>query len=399
MRLRHLLLPLALLWGCDLDPRRADQAPAPGPSDAARLAPPASDAPRITTAPTAFGRAAEDGPRPGEPPPLASLAPLVEDVRGAVVGVTASDPSRLHGMLPGAERQWEEFFRGEREGPPPSLREPGPQLGVGSGVIVDGSGLVVTNNHVIENARHVLVRTSEDVEYRADVIGRDAETDIAVLRLRDVEGELPVARLGDSDGLAVGDYVVAIGNPFGLEFTVTSGIISAKSRVIGAGPFDEFLQTDAAINPGNSGGPLFDLNGYVVGINTAIVAGGQGIGFAVPIDLVKALLPDLVAHGRIDRGYLGVSIQDITPAIGRALKVDEGDGAVVVNVEPKSPAARAGLRQGDVVVSVEQEQVDSAAALSRKVAQLSPGERVQLEVLRDGRARRIDLKLGQRPQR
>ncbi len=324
-----------------------------------------------------------------------SLAPLVEDVRGVVVGVTTLEEARSRATTGRSEQQWRDFFSGKRERPPAA--SPDQPLGVGSGVIVDSRGLVLTNNHVLEDAKEVLVRTGQEVEYRADVIGRDPEADIAVLRMRDVHEPLPAATLGSSDGLRVGDYVVAIGNPFGLEFSVSSGIISAKSRVIGAGPFDEFLQTDAAINPGNSGGPLFDLEGRVVGIATAIVAGGQGIGFAVPIDLVKALLPQLVDEGRVERGYLGVAIQDLTPTIARAVNAKETEGAVVVTVDEDSPAARAGVKPGDVVVAVNDAQVAHAAVLSRNVAVMKPGQTVNLDLRRGGRERSARIKLAERP--
>ncbi len=342
--------------------------------------------------PVSFRPRVVSAPAPDHP----SLAPLVEDVRGAVVGVTTMEEARTRASSGRSEQQWRDFFAGRRQRPPAANPQDEP-LGMGSGVIIDPSGLVLTNNHVLEDAKEVLVRTGQDVEYRADVVGRDPEADLAVLRLRDVREPLPVAELGSSDALRVGDYVVAIGNPFGLEFSVSGGIVSAKSRVIGAGPFDEFLQTDAAINPGNSGGPLFDLDGRVVGIATAIVAGGQGIGFAVPIDLAKALLPQLIREGKVDRGYLGVAIQDLTPTIARAVNADEAKGAVVVTVEPRSPAARAGIRPGDVVVAVNETQVAHAAELSRNVAALKPGQDVNLELLRGGRERNAELKLAERP--
>jgi len=396
MRLPTVLMTLVLFAACDFE----DHPPAPGPQ-------PQSSSPaalqertipargRVVAAPTALAQATAQR-ETGGAQPLPSLAPLVERVRGAVVGVTSIDPNRLRGRPQGAfERQWREFFRGERAHPP---TQPGvPEVGVGSGVIVDSSGIVVTNNHLVEGSTHVLVQTADDEEHRAAVIGRDPDTDIAVLRLEQVKAPLPTVELGSSDPLKVGDYVVAIGSPFGLESTVTSGIISAKARVIGAGPFDEFLQTDAAINPGNSGGPLFDLDGRVVGINTAIVAGGQGIGFAVPIDMVKALLPQLVKEGRVERGYLGVSIQDVTPAIAQALNVEVGKGAVVMEIDEGSPAAKAGLKPGDVVTRVRDAEIESASDMSRTVAQLSPGQRVGIEYLREGKSRQAELRLEERP--
>jgi len=307
---------------------------------------------------------------PAQPP---SLAPLVQQVRSTVVGVTTQ----------------------RRSLPLPFGRTP--ESGLGSGVIVDAAGLVVTNYHVVAQAQEVVVRTSDEREYVARVRGGDPATDLALLELQDVSKPLTPASLGNSDALRVGDYVVAIGNPFGLELTVTAGIVSAKARVIGAGPYDEFLQTDAAINPGNSGGPLFGLDGQVVGINTAIVAGGQGIGFAVPIDLVEALLPQLRERGRVVRGFLGVGVQDLTADLGEALGLPTEQGAVVASVEPGSPAARVGLVPGDVVVSFQGEPVSGAAELSRRVSLLAPGTRVQLGVVREGSRPQLEAPLGERP--
>lgn len=320
-----------------------------------------------------------------------SLAPLVETVRPTVVGVTSRAAPPPGEVPPGTlEDFWGRFFReyGRRE-----------RIGVGSGVIIDPEGLVLTNHHVVAEARAITVRTADEREFSAEVIGRDPEIDIALLRLEGVREPLAAARLGSSDALRVGDFVVAIGNPFGLELTVTSGLVSAKARVIGTGPFDEFLQTDAAINPGNSGGPLFALDGSVVGINIAIVAGGQGIGFAVPIDLVRSVLPQLVEEGRVVRGYLGIVIRDLTPELARAMDAPVEDGAVLVAVERGGPAAEAGLRPGDVVVAVDGERVESAAELSRAVARLRPGRRLTLQVFRDGEAREVEVVLGERPPR
>ncbi|WP_082343453.1 Do family serine endopeptidase [Vulgatibacter incomptus] len=321
----------------------------------------------------------------GETP---SLAPLVDRVRPTVVGVTTI--SKGKGPSPEIEEFWRRFFG--RNAP----KERGKQIGLGSGVIIDPSGIILTNNHVVAGAQKVLVRTSDDQEHQATVVGTDPDTDVAVIKITEVKGPLQAATLGDSDAIRVGDYVVAIGNPFGLELTVTSGIISAKARVIGATPFDDFLQTDAAINPGNSGGPLFDLSGRVIGINTAIVATGQGIGFAVPIDLIKALLPQLEKTGRVVRGFLGVGVQDLTPELARALGVKAEKGALVSSVDKNGPAANV-LHPGDVITTAEGKPVTNAAELSRQVSQLKPGAVVTLGVLREGKQQTVKVKLGERP--
>lgn len=332
-----------------------------------------------------------DRPRAVGPPlspegGLPSLAPLVERLTPTVVGVTTRTRT--------AEAQ--------RPLPPGVPMPPGPprereEIGIGSGVIIDPDGLVLTNNHVIAGADEVEVTLSDERQFEAEVVGADPETDIAVLRLVDVEEPLPAATLGRSDDLLVGDYVIAIGNPFGLALTVTAGIVSATARVIGTSPFDDFLQTDAAINPGNSGGPLFDLEGRVIGVNTAIVAPGEGIGFAVPIDLIRALLPELVERGRVVRGYMGVVVQDLTPGLARDLEVDVDRGAMVVGVERRGPAERAGLEPGDAIVAVNDNVVEGAASLSREVARLAPGDTARLEIRRDGEPRIVEIELSERP--
>ncbi|MGC4118093.1 MAG: Do family serine endopeptidase [Myxococcales bacterium] len=322
-----------------------------------------------------------------------SLAPLVERVRPSVVGVTTH--RRVRG---GAQGDLDDLFRhffGEQG--PSMPRRPQVETGLGSGFVIDANrGLVLTNNHVVEGADEVLVRLVDERELTAKVVGTDPATDIAVVRLKETRG-LVAAPLGDSDTLRVGDFVMAIGNPFGLELTVTSGIISAKARVIGAGPYDDFLQTDAAINPGNSGGPLFDLDGNVVGINTAIVASGQGIGFAVPISLVKSLLPQLEQNGKVVRGYLAVTVQDLTPDLAKAMGLGEPGGALVASVEPGGPAAAAGLKAGDVVVALNGEAVKDAASLSRRVAAMPPGNKITLKVQRKKTTLEATATLGERP--
>jgi serine protease Do len=267
------------------------------------------------------------------------------------------------------------------------------QQALGSGFIVDPQGHVVTNAHVIDGADTVKVKLADDREYRAKVVGKDDRLDVAVLQLESAPHDLPVGSLGASDALRVGEYVVAIGNPFGLGNTVTMGIVSAKGRTIGAGPYDDFIQTDASINPGNSGGPLFNLLGQVVGINTAINPQGKGIGFAIPIDAVKAVLPQLIATGHVSRGRLGVGIQGLDEDLAKALGMDRPHGALVEQVEPGSPAEKAGIKSGDVIVALDGRDVPHSEELPRMVAQHKPGTRVKVTLLRDKQSRDVEVEL------
>jgi serine protease Do len=267
------------------------------------------------------------------------------------------------------------------------------QKSLGSGFVIDKEGYILTNNHVIEKAEEIKVRLSDKKEYDARVIGTDPKTDLALIKIK-AAGELPVARLGDSDELEVGEWVVAIGNPFGLEQTVTTGIISAKGRVIGAGPYDDFLQTDASINPGNSGGPLFNLKGEVVGINTAIVAGGQGIGFAIPINMAKSLLPEL-KKGHVVYGYLGVYIQDITLDLANSFGLKEAKGALVSDIIPDSPAKRAGVHKGDVILEYDGKQVEDRYQLTKMVGRTPVGKKVKIIVLRDKKQEPLWVTIGE----
>ena len=267
------------------------------------------------------------------------------------------------------------------------------QHGNGSGVIIDADGHILTNNHVVERAEDVRVTLTDGREYEARVVGRDPKTDLAVLQV-DVTEPLPVATLGNSDRLRVGDWVMAIGNPFGLSHTVTAGIVSGKGRIIGAGPYDDFIQTDASINPGNSGGPLFNMRGEVVGINTAMVPHGRGIGFAIPIDTAKPLIPQMVATGGVTRGYLGVSIQSITPDLAAALKLDGTQGALVGEVMPDSPAARAGLQSGDVITAFDGEPVATSQDLPGMVAAIQVGQDVTVTVRRQGESLDLAVTVG-----
>jgi serine protease Do len=309
---------------------------------------------------------------------------LAREVKPAVVNVSATAGRRT--LSPG-----EEFFRRFFEGLPEQ-----PRQSVGSGFAISPDGYVVTNNHVIRNATEVRVRFAELGERPARVVGTDARTDIALLR---VEGNgFPIIPLGDSDTLEVGEGVMAVGNPFGLEQTVTTGIVSAKERFIGSGPYDDFIQTDASINPGNSGGPLIDARGSVVGINTAIFSqtgGSVGIGFAIPINLAKEVLLQLRDTGRVVRGYLGVSVVPVTEDLLARQRLPGRQGALVAEVSARSPAAAAGLQAGDVIVGFAGRDVRDPLDLTRRVATTAPGTQTEVTVVRDRDRRTLQVTVGQ----
>ncbi|CAM3300130.1 PDZ domain-containing protein [Corallococcus sp. ZKHCc1 1396] len=381
-----MLTPLVALGACKPAP---DTAPPEQPTLSLKTATapsgakvePAVYSPPLSTAPGA----------------LTSLAPLVDTVKGAVVNVEVQARARpamgMRGLPPGlAER----FGLPGGQSPFGGGGAP-PKQGQGSGFVIDPSGLVLTNNHVVEGADTVRVKLEDGRAFEAEVLGRDALTDVALLQLKGVSGNLPFVKLGDSDGLRVGDPVMAIGNPFGLASSVSAGILSARARDIHAGPYDDFLQTDAAINPGNSGGPLFNMRGEVVGMNTAIIGGATGIGFAVPANLIQALLPQLQETGVVRRGWVGLAVQDLTPELARALRVEAAKGAVVAGVSAGGPGAKAGLREEDVITSVGERAVDSAGSLTRAVALLKPGSEVKVSLMRGGKAMEVPVKLGTRP--
>jgi len=256
---------------------------------------------------------------------------------------------------------------------------------------------VLTNNHVVEGSVAIRVRLDDGRAFDGEVLGRDPLTDIAVVRLKGKVENLPSVKLGDSDAIRPGDWALAIGNPFGLASSVSLGIISAKARQIGAGPYDDFIQTDAAINPGNSGGPLFNLRGEVIGINTAIVGNGSGIGFAVPSNLAKALAPQLETDGMVSRGFLGVNIQNLSPAIAQAMGVPVSEGAIVLSMTSESPAKKAGLTPDDVVVAIDGEKISSGDALTRIVALKRPGSVSHLTYYRGTKKMDAKVTLGTRP--
>ncbi|MGH7962597.1 MAG: DegQ family serine endoprotease, partial [Candidatus Binatia bacterium] len=288
---------------------------------------------------------------------------------------------------------FEEFFRrffGDR--PPP-----GQQRSLGSGFIISEDGYIVTNNHVVGDAAKITVRLSDKEEFEAKVIGSDEKTDIALIKI-DVNHTLPMVPLGKSNELRVGDWVMAIGNPFGLEQTVTVGIVSAKGRVIGAGPYDDFIQTDASINPGNSGGPLLNLKGEVVGINSAIFSqsgGNIGIGFAIPIDLAKSITSQLREKGKVTRGWLGVSIQSVTPELAKSFGLKEPIGALVAEVTQGGPAEKSGLERGDVIIAFNDTTIKDSHELPALVARTPVGEPAQVTLLRGGKERTLTVKLGE----
>ncbi len=258
------------------------------------------------------------------------------------------------------------------------------QRSLGSGFIISNDGYIFTNNHVVEKADKILVKVSDDREYEAKVVGTDPKTDIALIKIKP-KNSLPVADIGDSDQVRVGEWVIAIGNPFGLDATVTAGIVSAKGRVIGAGPYDNFIQTDASINPGNSGGPLFNMEGKVIGINTAIVAQGQGIGFAIPINMAKGIFNDLKTKGKVTRGWLGISVQDITEDIAKNMNLKDRTGALVSDVFKDDPADKAGIKVGDIITEINGKKIKDTHDLLLTIASVQVGDRASIKVLRDGK--------------
>jgi serine protease Do len=347
-----------------------------------------------------FSTGAETGVQPYPNAP-ASFTELVKRVGPEVVNISTTKVIKRRPMPRqfGNEGPWRDFFGDdffERFfGQMPRERK---QRSLGSGVIIDPQkGYILTNNHVIAGADEITVRLDDGKEYNADVVGRDPKTDLALIRTKvalDVEVGAP---LGDSDKVEIGEWVMAIGNPFGLERTVTVGILSAKGRVIGAGPYDDFLQTDAAINPGNSGGPLFNMKGEVIGINTAIVASGQGIGFAIPINMAKELLPQL-EKGKVTRGWLGVSIQEVTDDIAKSFKLKDAKGALVAEVMEDTPAQRGGMERGDIIISFDGKEVETPNELQRIVASTPPDKKVKAKVIRDGKIETLTVKVGAMPE-
>ena len=322
------------------------------------------------------------------PEALALWVELAKVVKPAVVNVSTTQREQRSGP--------DEFFRryfGEPRQGGPGNRS---RQSLGSGFIASADGHVVTNFHVVRGASEIVVRLADHSEHKGRLVGSDPKTDIALLKIDDASS-LATLPFGDSDRLQVGEPVMAIGNPFGLEQTVTTGIVSAKERFIGAGPYDDFIQTDASINPGNSGGPLIDARGALIGINSAIFSqsgGSVGIGFAIPVNIAKDVLPQLRESGRVTRGYLGVAVVPVSPEVSRSLGVASQRGVVVAEVVPRSPAAAAGIREGDLIVAFQNIPIQSPSELTRRVGGTPPGTKVDLRVAGAGGERTISATLG-----
>jgi serine protease Do len=342
----------------------------------------------------------------------ASLAPLIERLKPAVVNISTTTvmkhPRTQRGMPgPGGPRgqdPFQDFFERYFGQPMPEAPDELRGQSLGSGFLLNAEGFILTNNHVVKDATDILVTLSDGRQFKADVVGKDALTDVALIKLGKPPKDLATVVLGDSDALKQGDFVLALGSPLGLRDTATFGIVSAKHRSgisQGTGTYDDFIQTDAAINPGNSGGPLFNLRGEVIGINTAIVRPdiGQGIGFAVPINISKSILPQLREKGKVTRGFMGVSVSELTPDLVQAFNLPPGTkGALVQGLVARGPAAKAGVEPGDVVLDINGKKVESSSDLTRQVALIPPGQSVNLTVLRKGEKKQLSFKVAQRPE-
>jgi serine protease Do len=327
-----------------------------------------------------------------------TFSPLVERVGPSVVNISAVKvveglQGRMFQRGPFGENDpFEEFFRRFFEDRSPREFR---QQSLGSGFVIDEEGFILTNNHVVANTEEIKVRLSTEREYPAEIVGRDPKTDLALIRI-EADEKLEPLPLGDSEALEVGDWVLAIGSPFGLGNTVTAGIVSAKYRRIGQGAYDDFIQTDASINPGNSGGPLLDTSGKVVGINTAIFSrggGSIGIGFAIPVNMAKDLIPQL-KEGRVVRGWLGVMIQDVTPELAEKLGLETERGALVADVTQDGPADEAGVQRGDVITAYQGEKVEQMSDLPLMVARTKPGNEATVTLMRDGKKREVEVEIG-----
>ena len=330
-----------------------------------------------------------------------NFSDLADRVGPAVVHIKVEKTVKGSGRASGpsgqnpfdGNQQFKDFFgRQFGEQRQPEFKQPGQ----GSGFIIDKTGYIVTNNHVVEGADKIMVILKDETQYDAKVVGRDPVTDIALVKI-DPKKSLPTVELGSSTDLRVGEWVAAIGSPFGLEYTVTAGIVSAKGRVIGSGPYDDFIQTDASINPGNSGGPLINMQGEVVGINTMIIAGGQGIGFAIPVDQVKGIVSQLKSDGEVTRGWLGVTIQDLKGDLAEYYGIKGKNGVMVVDVVPGDPADKGGVKPKDIIMTVNSKKINTSRDLTNLAANLVVGDTANVTILRDGRQKTLQVKIGRRP--
>jgi serine protease Do len=329
-----------------------------------------------------------------------SFADLVERVSPAVVTVTVEQEiNAAAGVnLQDLPEPFRDFFNDQGGGGGKPFNIPRKAVAMGSGFIIDKSGFVVTNNHVVESAKRIKVKLTDGREFDAKLIGADPATDVAVLRIKS-DRSLPSVEFGDDRQVRVGDWVVAVGNPFGLSNTVTAGIVSSIGRDVGNGPYTNFIQIDAPINRGNSGGPTFDIRGRVIGMNSMIFSpsgGSVGIGFAIPASTVREVVSQLEAHGKVARGWLGVEVQAITPEMAASLGAKDLKGAIVANVVPGGPAATAGFRQGDMIVAINGAGVDDSRDLTRRVAALQAGSNATFTILRDGSKQDLHAKVGLR---
>ena len=342
-------------------------------------------------------------------PAQAALAPetfadLAQKASTAVVNIS-TEKTVKRGQGPGRMREF--FGPGPMPGPSPfgqddpfrdffekffgDIPKSFKSRSLGSGFIIDASGLILTNNHVVEGSDKIKVKLVGGKEYEATIKGRDPKTDLALIQITNPPKDLHALVFGDSEAIRVGDWVLAVGNPFGLSHTVTQGIISAKGRVIGAGPYDNFLQTDASINPCNSGGPLLNLKGEVIGINTAILATGQGIGFATPSNMAKSVIPQLREKGKVTRGMIGVQVQNVTPELAKSFGMAEPKGALVAEVNPGSPAEKAGIHREDIIIEFNGHPIHEMNELPRLVAETAPGTQATVKVLRQGKEKTFHM--------
>jgi serine protease Do len=377
--------------------------------------PESSAPPQAAASAVAPEPAAPNQPEPGEKPAaVASFAPLVKRVMPTVVNVSVVQDVKTSGLPfefgpggPGGGDQGGGDQGGGGQGGPPDpfeqfrrffgqIPREFKQHGLGSGVIVSPDGYILTNNHVVGGAEEIHVTLMDKREFTAKVIGKDPKTDLALIKI-DTKDSLPVAALGDSDKTQVGDWVVAIGNPFGFSLTVTAGIVSAKGRILG-GNYDDFIQTDASINPGNSGGPLFNTQGQVIGINTAIYSrtgANNGIGFAIPVDMARNVMDQLKSHGRVIRGWLGVEIQEVTPDLAQSFGLAKPEGALVASTDKDGPAAKGGIERGDIITKFNGREVHDEHELPAYVAQTPVNKTVEVDLLRNGKPKTVEVTIGE----